>query len=107
MLIVKAHAVLHKIERGKEALDEAFALCMRLKSPELCAFIEICRAINDEEISMKKRTQSVDSVRKRRSRLSVGSHLSSKTSVDTNATQDYFRSHLPQSTVEPSETVLV
>uniref|UniRef100_A0A1A9WEQ4 Uncharacterized protein n=1 Tax=Glossina brevipalpis TaxID=37001 RepID=A0A1A9WEQ4_9MUSC len=108
MLIVKAHAVLHKIERGKEALDEAFTLCMRLKTPELCAFIEICRAINDEEISMKKRTQSVDSMRKRRSRLSVTSHLSSKTSTDTDVTMDNYRSNLPQpEPTEPAEPPLL
>ena len=76
MLIVKSHAVLHKIERCKEALDEAFAIAERLKSQELCAFIEICRALNEEEISRKKRTQSMESMRKRRSRSSILSQRS-------------------------------
>lgn len=80
MLIVKSHAVLHKIERGKEALDEAFVIAQRLKSPKLCSFIEICRAINEQEISLKKRTQSVDSMRKRRSRSSIISHNSQQSS---------------------------
>ncbi|XP_065364632.1 uncharacterized protein p-cup [Calliphora vicina] len=84
MLIVKAHAVLHKIERGKEALDEAFIIAQRLKSDKLCSFIEIGRAINEQEISLKKRTQSVDSMRKRRSRSSIMSHYSqqSKSSME-------------------------
>ncbi|KAM7348280.1 presidents-cup [Cochliomyia hominivorax] len=81
MLIVKAHAVLHKIERGKEALDEAFAIAQRLKSPKLCSFIEICRALNDQEISLKKRTQSLDSMRKRRSRSSITSRLSQQSRI--------------------------
>lgn len=76
MLIVKAHAVLHKIERGKEALDEAYLITIRLKSPRLCSFIEICRSINDEELSMKKRTQSIESIRKRRSHISLVSSTS-------------------------------
>ncbi|TMW48458.1 hypothetical protein DOY81_006455 [Sarcophaga bullata] len=84
MLIVKSHAVLHKIERCKEALDEAFAIAERLKSQELCAFIEICRALNEEEISRKKRTQSMESMRKRRSRSSILSQRSRSSGDDGN-----------------------
>ena len=76
MLICKAHAVLHKIERGKEALDEAYSVAQNLKSAEICSFLDVCRVINDNEISLKKRTQSQESVRKRRSRLSISSRLS-------------------------------
>ncbi|XP_046802866.1 uncharacterized protein LOC124418935 [Lucilia cuprina] len=96
MLIVKAHAVLHKIERGKEALDEAFVVAQRLKSNKLCSFIEICRAINDQEISLKKRTQSVDSMRKRRSRTSLSSRYSqqSKLSMEEAAKSSSAKSEI-------------
>lgn len=88
MLIVKAHAVLHKIERAKEALEEALVITARLDSPQLCSFIDFCLAINEEEIAMKKRSQSVESIRKRRSRFSLGSRnsMQSKNSTEDNET---------------------
>lgn len=86
MLIVKAHAVLHKIERCKEALEEAFNLAQRLQSAKLCSFLEICRAINEQEISLKKRNQSLESVRKRRS-PSVASHVSQQSSTGERESQ--------------------
>ncbi|XP_061397899.1 uncharacterized protein LOC133333604 [Musca vetustissima] len=87
MLIVKAHAALHKIERGKEALEEALSVAQRLHNARLCSFIEFCLAINEEEIALKKRSQSLESVRKRRSRVSLGSRYSmqSKNSTEDNA----------------------
>ena len=76
MLIAKSHAILHKIERSKVILEEAYNIAQHLKSYEICNFIELCRNINDEEIAMKKRTQSMESFRKRRSRQSISSRNS-------------------------------
>ncbi|XP_075154893.1 presidents-cup [Haematobia irritans] len=85
MLIVKAYAVLHKVERAKEALDEAMAIAVRLRSQQLRSFIDFCQALNEEEIALKKRNQSVESIRKRRSRVSLGSRNSMQSK---NSTED-------------------
>ncbi|XP_054730577.1 uncharacterized protein LOC129239244 [Anastrepha obliqua] len=76
LLICKAQAVLHKVERTKEILDEAYAVAKILNSPDLIYFVDSCRQMNDAEISMKKRTQSMESVRRRRSKASLESRLS-------------------------------
>ncbi|XP_053947690.1 uncharacterized protein LOC128856416 [Anastrepha ludens] len=76
LLICKAQAVLHKVERTKEILDEAYAVAKILNSPDLIYFVDSCRQMNDAEISMKKRTQSMESVRRRRSKASIESRLS-------------------------------
>ena len=83
MLILKAHAILHKVERFKVILDEAQRVAEHLDDPKICTFLDECRYINDTDIALKKRTQSVDSmsVRKRRSKGSMNSsHRSSQVS---------------------------
>ncbi|XP_036344445.1 uncharacterized protein LOC118753678 [Rhagoletis pomonella] len=86
ILICKAHTVLHKVERAKEILDESYAVAKSLNSPELISFIESCRQVNEAEISLKKRYQSTDSIRKRRSKVSLESRTSqiSQRSSETN-----------------------
>uniref|UniRef100_A0A1I8NRD2 Uncharacterized protein n=1 Tax=Stomoxys calcitrans TaxID=35570 RepID=A0A1I8NRD2_STOCA len=78
MLIVKAHAALHKLESGKEALKEAMPIVKRLAIPKLCSFIDFCHDLNEQEIALKKSSQSMDSMRKRRSRASISSRNSSQ-----------------------------
>ncbi|XP_017492845.1 PREDICTED: uncharacterized protein LOC108380955, partial [Rhagoletis zephyria] len=86
ILICKAHTVLHKVERAKEILDESYAVAKSLNSPELMSFIESCRQVNEAEISLKKRYQSTDSIRKRKSKVSLESRNSqiSQPSSETN-----------------------
>uniref|UniRef100_W8AVF9 Uncharacterized protein n=1 Tax=Ceratitis capitata TaxID=7213 RepID=W8AVF9_CERCA len=90
LLICKSHAVLHKVERGRDALNEAYECAERLKCGELMHFIDLCRVSVETEISLKKRTQSFDSVRRRKSRLSVGgsSHMSQYSSGSANNNAD-------------------
>ncbi|XP_067639680.1 outer dynein arm-docking complex subunit 4-like [Eurosta solidaginis] len=76
LLICKSHAVLHKVERAKEILDEAYGVAKILNSPELTSFIDSCRQMNEAELSLKKRTQSSDSMRRRRSKMSLSSQYS-------------------------------
>uniref|UniRef100_A0A034VLM3 Uncharacterized protein n=1 Tax=Bactrocera dorsalis TaxID=27457 RepID=A0A034VLM3_BACDO len=89
LLICKSHAVLHKVERGRDALNEAYDCATLLKSDELLHFIDVCRVSIETEISLKKRAQSVDSVRRRKSRSSiVSSHLSQNSSGSGNTNQE-------------------
>lgn len=89
LLICKSHAVLHKVERGRDALNEAYECAALLKSEELLHFIDVCRVSIETEISMKKRAQSVDSVRRRKSRSSIASsHLSQMSSGSGNTNQE-------------------
>lgn len=89
LLICKSHAVLHKVERGSDALNEAYECATLLKSDELLHFIDLCRVSIETEISLKKRAQSIDSVRRRKSRSSlVSSHLSQMSSGSGNTNQE-------------------
>ncbi|KAH8279302.1 uncharacterized protein [Drosophila bipectinata] len=54
--IVKANAVLHKLEQTKEALEEALPLARELDSPELVHFTEACMSCNNEDAITKRAT---------------------------------------------------
>ncbi|KAH8270772.1 hypothetical protein KR018_001025 [Drosophila ironensis] len=54
--IVKANAVLHKLEQTKEALDEALPIAHELNSPELITFTEACMICNNEDSITKRAT---------------------------------------------------
>lgn len=79
--------VLHKVERAKEILDEASVVAISLNSPHLVAFVESCRQMNDAELSLKKHSQSLESVRKRKSKISIESH-NSQASRQSNETEE-------------------
>lgn len=82
MVICKSHAFLHKVERFKDVLEEATSVSKLLKSPKIAAFLEKCTVLNNTEYDLKKRTQSQDSVRKLRSKQSLGSRSSRALSAD-------------------------
>ncbi|XP_016937300.3 uncharacterized protein r-cup [Drosophila suzukii] len=65
MLMAKSHAVLHKYERQTEVLNVAYDLATQLKSPQLCTFIELCRMLNKDYITLRKMSQLVTSKRLR------------------------------------------
>lgn len=54
--IVKANAILHKLEQTKEALEDALPIAHFLKSSELILFIENCMACNTEDSINKRAT---------------------------------------------------
>ncbi|XP_068146398.1 uncharacterized protein [Drosophila tropicalis] len=51
--IIKTNASLHKLERTREALEEALPVARDLKSPELVMFIETCMFCNEETVIVK------------------------------------------------------
>ncbi|KAH8291589.1 hypothetical protein KR018_003015, partial [Drosophila ironensis] len=65
MLMAKSHSVLHKYERQTEVLNSAYDLATELKSPKLCTFIELCRMLNKDYITLRKMSQLVTSKRLR------------------------------------------
>ncbi|EDW48634.1 GM19817 [Drosophila sechellia] len=70
--IVKANAILHKLEQTKEALEDALPIAHFLKSSELILFIENCMACNTED-SINKRATLMQSRRVSKSE-SVATH---------------------------------
>ncbi|XP_002055232.3 uncharacterized protein r-cup [Drosophila virilis] len=54
MLQAKAHAILCKYERQAEVLNNAYKLAKELKSPSLCTFIELCRMLNRDYMTLRK-----------------------------------------------------
>ncbi|XP_039483594.1 uncharacterized protein LOC120446615 [Drosophila santomea] len=54
--IVKANAILHKLEQTKEALEDALPIATFLNAPELVLFIENCMACNTEDSINKRAT---------------------------------------------------
>ncbi|XP_017123140.1 uncharacterized protein LOC108143331 [Drosophila elegans] len=54
--IVKANAILHKLEQTREALDDALPIAEQLKSRELTFFIETCMMCNTEDSINKRAT---------------------------------------------------
>lgn len=82
ILICKCNAVLHKIERAKEAIEEASVVAKKLKCSRLIAFVHACNACNEEEIAMKKRIASRESMRViKRGSFGEGSRAGSFSSV--------------------------
>ncbi|KAH8355299.1 hypothetical protein KR093_010718 [Drosophila rubida] len=67
--IIKSNVAQHKLERTKEALEEAAPVVELLKSPTLTKFIEVCISCNEDEYSRKQ--------------SSIASQRSSKVSVLT------------------------
>ncbi|XP_068142320.1 outer dynein arm-docking complex subunit 4 isoform X1 [Drosophila tropicalis] len=74
MLIVKSHAALHKIERTKEALDNAYQIAGSLGNPSIIRFVEVCILCNEEEFLQKKTSLSINASR-RESKVSVPSSV--------------------------------
>ncbi|KAH8281047.1 hypothetical protein KR054_008280 [Drosophila jambulina] len=54
IVICKSHAILGKIEREKDTLDEAFKLAKKMKNLDLCLFIDVCMRVNSEEMDLKR-----------------------------------------------------
>jgi len=77
MLMAKSHAVLHKYERQTEVLNSAYELAAQLKSPQLCTFIELCRMLNKDYITLRKMSQLVTTKRLRTKISNRSSFLSS------------------------------
>ncbi|XP_030370081.1 uncharacterized protein LOC115620798 [Scaptodrosophila lebanonensis] len=75
MIICKAHAVLGKVEREKEALKDAFQLAQKMKNIDQCVFIDICLKVNAEELELRKTLTSIDVslIRRQRSQRTVSS----------------------------------
>ncbi|XP_016959551.1 uncharacterized protein LOC108030890 isoform X1 [Drosophila biarmipes] len=74
LLIIKANAALHKVERTSEALAKAASIAIKLKEKEINHFVNACISCNEEEFIVKK--QSVFSNSRRDSEKSVRSTLS-------------------------------
>ncbi|KAH8358450.1 hypothetical protein KR093_000391, partial [Drosophila rubida] len=70
LVACKAHTILGKVEKQKEMLTEAFKMAKKLKSIDLCLFIDICLKVNTEEIELKRQMMSSDSSIKRKMRRS-------------------------------------
>ncbi|XP_068159042.1 uncharacterized protein r-cup [Drosophila tropicalis] len=87
MQMAKSHAILHKYERQTEVLDAAYDLAKQLKSAKLCTFIELCRMLNKDYITLRKMSQLVASKRlrykisNRSSALSSTQHSSPTSSI--------------------------
>ncbi|XP_030379186.1 uncharacterized protein LOC115627604 [Scaptodrosophila lebanonensis] len=79
MLLAKSHAVLHKYERQTEVLNAAYNLAKRLKSPQLCTFIELCRMLNKDYITLRKMSQLEAGKRLRHKLFNRGSSPSPST----------------------------
>ncbi|XP_034650880.1 uncharacterized protein LOC117890243 [Drosophila subobscura] len=73
--IVKANAVVHKLEQTKDALDDALPIAKALKSRDLVSFVELCMVCNQEESATKKATVVLS---RRASKASNRSMASSK-----------------------------
>lgn len=54
LLQAKSHAIFCKYERQAEVLNEAYELATSLKSPRLCTFIELCRMLNRDYMTLRK-----------------------------------------------------
>lgn len=80
MLQAKSHAILCKLERQAEVLNEAYVLAMSLKSPRLCTFIELCRMLNRDYISLRKMTRLISINKRKRNRVSIRFSSSQNTS---------------------------
>ncbi|XP_055905145.1 uncharacterized protein LOC129940732 isoform X1 [Eupeodes corollae] len=70
LLICKSHAVLHKIEKIHDTLNEAKGIAQRLKNDEVIRYIDLLDYINDE-YTMEKKLQ--EEFRKTKSRHSMSS----------------------------------
>ncbi|EDV95121.1 uncharacterized protein LOC6569538 [Drosophila grimshawi] len=68
MLQVKVHAILGKYERLADVLNNAYRLAMDLKATNLCTFIEFCRMLNMDSITLRK--ISIVMANKRRQKIS-------------------------------------
>lgn len=80
--IAKANILQHKLERTKEALDEALPIVDTLKHPKLIEFVEKVLIYNDHETIKKQSLISSIRSSMRSSRMSVTSlHAKSKTSL--------------------------
>jgi len=74
LLIIKANAALHKVERTSEALDLALKISKELKEKHIHNFLTACIHCNEEEFIVKK--QSIFANSRRESEKSVYSSLS-------------------------------
>lgn len=50
----KSNAIFCKYESQAEVLNEAYELAKSLKSPRLCTFIELCRMLNRDYMTLRK-----------------------------------------------------
>ncbi|KAH8238445.1 hypothetical protein KR032_006945 [Drosophila birchii] len=91
MLMAKSHAVLHKYERQKEVLNYAYDLAADLKSPRLCIFIELCRMLNRDYITLRKMAQLVTHKRLRTKISNRSSFLSNASPIDSPYEQEVRR----------------
>ncbi|KAH8259549.1 hypothetical protein KR026_006185 [Drosophila bipectinata] len=64
LLIIKANAALHKIERTRESLDSAIKIAERLGSGQLMKYLYSCVNCNEEEFVVKKQSMSASASRR-------------------------------------------
>ncbi|XP_017072286.1 uncharacterized protein LOC108108692 [Drosophila eugracilis] len=74
LLIIKANAALHKVERTGEALEKLIKVADKLMEKDIQQFVNVCISCNEEEFNFKK--QSVMANSRRESEKSVRSSLS-------------------------------
>ncbi|XP_030567645.1 uncharacterized protein LOC115767481 [Drosophila novamexicana] len=59
--LIMANALQHKVEKIKEAVDEALPIALQLKSPELVNFVDVCFYYTEEQVA--KKANSIQSQR--------------------------------------------
>ncbi|XP_001355050.3 uncharacterized protein r-cup [Drosophila pseudoobscura] len=93
MLMAKSHAVLHKYERQTEVLNDAYMLAAELQNPRLCTFVELCRMLNKDYITLRKMSQLVASKRVRSRQDNRSSVVSSPQISSTNLSLSHPTEH--------------
>ncbi|KAH8239045.1 hypothetical protein KR032_000244 [Drosophila birchii] len=73
LIIVKANAILHKLEQTRESLANAQKIANKLGNKDLIIYLNACLSCNEEEFVTKK--QSISNVGSRRGSVSVRSSL--------------------------------
>ncbi|XP_052844028.1 uncharacterized protein LOC128257190 isoform X1 [Drosophila gunungcola] len=61
LLIIKASAALHKVERTREALAKALQIADKLKNKDIRNYISVCISCNEEEFIVKKQSVMANS----------------------------------------------
>ncbi|KAH8416393.1 hypothetical protein KR222_001400, partial [Zaprionus bogoriensis] len=67
-LICQVHAAFMRYERLKESLVKAKYLAVKLKAPNLIAYLELCDVVNDYQLEQLRKRHSELSLRKKRGR---------------------------------------
>lgn len=57
-LICQIHATFNRYERLKDSLAKAMYLAIKLKSPKLIAYLELCNVVNEYQLEMQRRRRA-------------------------------------------------